>query len=160
MMSSTKDTKGLPLLVLQAFYKQKVVVALQKVVAWSSWGRPSSLTRPILSLVFFQDSFHSLCLICFTQCVRRLRTRLGICIWAVVFTSLSFLGIVLALEFLPLCFSLSLLGWWVIFNQWLIFSNKLRLPILVPGWKKVVGWPPQSHLSSIEGYPKKKPYLV
>ncbi len=60
------------------------------------------LRRPLLGLVLFQDSFHSLCTICFMQMVRGLVPRLRVCIWMNAFSSLSLLAIILALDIGPL----------------------------------------------------------
>jgi hypothetical protein len=56
------------------------------------------LRRPLLGLVFFQDSFHSLCTICFMQMVRGLGPRLRVCIWMNGFSSLSLLFVILSLD--------------------------------------------------------------
>jgi hypothetical protein len=56
------------------------------------------LRRPLLGLVLFQDSFHSLCTICFMQMVRGLGPRLRVCIWMNGFSSLSLLFVILSLD--------------------------------------------------------------
>lgn len=80
-----------------------------------SWDGPLSSSRPLLGSLLSL----SLCLICFTQLMKGLGSRLEFWIWAGVFLSVLCLGVILALDvgplfvFLPFAYGHCLIyGYW------------------------------------------------